>query len=173
MAKIIFLHLSVILFTGGLGVSASVHAGIPHPPDQTNPPGTRHPPRADTPWDQTHPSPRTRHTSGRSRIFPRGGANSQKCYYFSILSPKTAWKWKNLGPRGGAHPWCPPLDPPMHTPRTRHTPLGPDIPWTRHTPPDQTPPRDQTPSEQTPPLPTPDTPPPGTRHPPPNLGGIF
>ena len=39
-----FLHLSVILFTGG-GVSAPVHAGI-HPPDQRQtPPG----PEADTP----------------------------------------------------------------------------------------------------------------------------
>ena len=49
--------------------------------------------------------------SGRSRIFLRGYANSQKCYYFSIeievktyysistiFSPKTAWKWKNLDP---------------------------------------------------------------------------
>ena len=30
VAKVIFLHLPVILFTGG-GVSASVHAGMPHP----------------------------------------------------------------------------------------------------------------------------------------------
>ena len=57
VAKVIFLHLFVILFTEG--GSASVHAGIPpppslsrHPPEQT-PPGTRHPPWADTPWDQT------------------------------------------------------------------------------------------------------------------------
>ena len=41
VAKVIFLHLFVILFTGG-GVSASVHAGIPPPLEQT-------PPRADTP----------------------------------------------------------------------------------------------------------------------------
>ena len=40
VAKVIFLHLSVILFTGG--VSASVHAKIPPPREQT-------PPRADTP----------------------------------------------------------------------------------------------------------------------------
>ena len=40
-----FLHVCVILFTGG--GSASVHAGIP-PPDQTSPPPT--PP---TPWEQT------------------------------------------------------------------------------------------------------------------------
>ena len=41
-----FLHVSVILSTGG-GWSASVHAGIP-PPDQA-PPRTRHPPG--TPWE--------------------------------------------------------------------------------------------------------------------------
>ena len=77
VAKVIFLHLSVILFTGGVGVSASVHAGTPHPlgadtpqsrhplgadtpwsrhpQDQTRP-GTRHPSTADTPWDQTPPT---------------------------------------------------------------------------------------------------------------------
>ena len=44
VAKVIFLHLSVILFTGG-GGSASVHAGIQPAP----PPGSRHPPGADTP----------------------------------------------------------------------------------------------------------------------------
>ena len=54
VVKVIFLHLSVILFTGG--VSASVHAGIP-------------PPRADTsreqtpPWEQT--PPRSRHPQSR------------------------------------------------------------------------------------------------------------
>ena len=40
--------------------------------------------------------------SGGSRIFLRGCANSQKCYYFSNFLPKTAWKWKNLD-RGGTH----------------------------------------------------------------------
>ena len=45
MAKVIFLHLIVILFTGG-GGSASVHAGIPLP-------GSRHPPGADPPGEQT------------------------------------------------------------------------------------------------------------------------
>ena len=44
---------------------------------------------------------------------PGGCANSQKCYYFSIFFPKTAWKWKNLDPQGGARPWRRPLDPPM------------------------------------------------------------
>ena len=64
VAKVIFLHLSVILFTGG---SASVHAGIP--PIRSRPPWSRHhpprnrhyPPRADTtPREQT-PPPQTRH----------------------------------------------------------------------------------------------------------------
>ena len=61
VTKVIFLHLSVILFTGG--VSASVHAVIPltprsrHPP-RADVPQSRHPleqtpPRADTPPKQT------------------------------------------------------------------------------------------------------------------------
>ena len=37
-AKVMFLQVCVILFTGG--VSASVHAGIPHPP-RSRPPGQR------------------------------------------------------------------------------------------------------------------------------------
>ena len=45
-----FLHMSVILFTGG---SASVHAGIP--PEADTPQGVD-PPGADTPpWEQTPP----------------------------------------------------------------------------------------------------------------------
>ena len=52
VAKVIFLHLSVILFTGG--GSASVHAWIPPPaPDQT-PPGTRHPLGADIPREAAY-----------------------------------------------------------------------------------------------------------------------
>ena len=77
MAKVIFLHLSVILFTGG--VSASVHAWIPsarsrhpprsrHTPEQTPPgaytrppnPRSRHPPPP--PQEQTPPGSRLRHT---------------------------------------------------------------------------------------------------------------
>ena len=64
VAKVIFLHLFVILFTAGGGVSASMHAGIPTPPDQTPPPRTRQ----TTPPDQTPPPPhppppRTRQTT--------------------------------------------------------------------------------------------------------------
>ena len=69
VAKVMFLHLSVILFTGG---SASVHAGIPPPgpgtPQEQTPPRPGTPPGADTPqtrhtpWEQT--SPRSRHPPG-------------------------------------------------------------------------------------------------------------
>ena len=86
VAKVIFLHLSVILFTGG---SASVHAGyhIPpkqapprtrHPTDQA-PPGTRHPldqappqeqapPQDQVPPPQDQAPPRTRHTPSRAEM---------------------------------------------------------------------------------------------------------
>ena len=50
--------------------------------------------------------------SGGSRIFPGGAPTPKLLLYFTFL-PKTAWKWKNLDPRGGARPWRPPLDPPM------------------------------------------------------------
>ena len=57
-AKVMFLQASVNLPTRG--VSASVHAGI-------HPPGSRHPPEADTPLqEQTPPSlPRSRHPQSR------------------------------------------------------------------------------------------------------------
>ena len=51
--------------------------------------------------------------SGGSRIFPGGGANSQKCYYFSIFCRKLHENERIWTPRGGARPWRPPLDPPM------------------------------------------------------------
>ena len=46
---------------------------------------------------------------------PGGGANSQKCYYFSIFCRKLHENERIWTPRGGARPWRPPLDPPMHT----------------------------------------------------------
>ena len=51
--KVIFLHLSVILFIGG--GFASVHVGIPPPCPLEQTPKSRHPPRADTPLGQTTP----------------------------------------------------------------------------------------------------------------------
>ena len=62
MAKVIFLHLFVILFTGG-GVPDQVHPpGTRYtPPDQVHPPGPGTPPRGPgTPPNQVHP-PRTRY----------------------------------------------------------------------------------------------------------------
>ena len=60
VAKVIFLHLFVILFTGGCLPQCML--GYHHPLEQTPPgadthPGSRHPPRADTPQEQTPPSP--------------------------------------------------------------------------------------------------------------------
>ena len=62
MAKAMFLLVSVILLTWG--VSASVHAGIPHPPPRADTPQSRHPSRADPPPRRRHPPPgsRLRHT---------------------------------------------------------------------------------------------------------------
>ena len=51
--------------------------------------------------------------SNGSRIFPRGGANSQNCYYFSHFCRKLHENERIWTPRGGARPWRPPLDPPM------------------------------------------------------------
>ena len=47
--------------------------------------------------------------SGGSRIFPRGGANSQSGCAYLLFLPKTAWKWKNLDPQGGRASLAPPL----------------------------------------------------------------
>ena len=54
MAKDIFLHLFVILFTGGVCLNACWNTNPPL--DQTPPtPGPGRPPRSDTPLDQTPP----------------------------------------------------------------------------------------------------------------------
>ena len=48
-------------------------------------------------------------TSGGSRIFPGGGRQLPKVLLFFNFLPKTAWKWKNLDPQGGARvPGAPP-----------------------------------------------------------------
>ena len=57
VAKVIFLHLCVILFTGG---SASVHAGIP-------PPLEAHPPSGSTPTPPP-PGSRLRHTANEQPV---------------------------------------------------------------------------------------------------------
>ena len=77
VGKVMFLLEFVILFTGG-GMSASVHAGIPHPPeadppleaDTPLPPGADTPPEADTPPGSRHP-PRSRHPPGSRHQHPQ------------------------------------------------------------------------------------------------------
>ena len=44
---------------------------------------------------------------------PGGGANSQKCYYFSIFARKLHKNERIWTPRGGRASLAPPLDPPM------------------------------------------------------------
>ena len=61
VVKVMFLLVSVILSTGE-GVSASVHAGIPPPWEQTSPP-EQTPPREQTPQEQTHTLPPPEQTS--------------------------------------------------------------------------------------------------------------
>ena len=55
VAKVIFLHLSVILFTGG---SASVHAGMPLPLPRRPPRRRHHPPFVNPPQREAPPLPR-------------------------------------------------------------------------------------------------------------------
>ena len=43
-----------------------------------------------------------------------GGANSQKCYYFSIFCRKLHENERIWNPQGGRVSLAPPLDPPMH-----------------------------------------------------------
>ena len=98
---VMFLHMCVILFTGG---SASVHAGIPPPqtryPLDQAPPQTRHPP------DQAPPRPGTPLVTG-----PPGA--EQACNLVMQIFATNCMKMKEFGPRGGIHPWCPALDPPL------------------------------------------------------------
>ena len=48
----------------------------------------------------------------RIQDFPEEGPPTHKVglptYDLVKNFPKTAWKWKNLDPEGGAHPWHPP-----------------------------------------------------------------
>ena len=66
-----FLQASVCPRGRGVGLSASVHAGIPHPPGadtpwQQTPPGSRHPPEQ-TPLEQTPPGADTPHGADTPR----------------------------------------------------------------------------------------------------------
>ena len=93
-AKVMFLHLSVILFT--VGVSASVHAGIHTPRQQTPPPReadtppSRYPPEADT--------PQSRHPPGKQTPLPLRSACYWNVYllllclfHFTAINSEYSW----------------------------------------------------------------------------------
>ena len=63
MAKVIFLHLSVILFTGG---SASFHAGIPTPREAD-------PPAKETPPARSRPTPKGEIEGDQIQAYSQGG----------------------------------------------------------------------------------------------------
>ena len=121
-------HLSV---HRGEGVSASMHGGIPHPPEQTppradtqeqTPPWSRQPPGADTPPKQTPPleqtTPWSRHPP-QSRPLPRADPPEQ-------THPPAEQTSRSRPPQ-------------EQTPQSRHPPRRADTPQSRH-PPEQTPP---------------------------------
>ena len=71
LAKVIFLHLFVILFTGGVWQGEPPRHGDPpgpDPPTMENPPAWRTPPGMETPPDQTPPPPREAYSGIRSTI---------------------------------------------------------------------------------------------------------
>ena len=117
VAKVIFLHLSVILFTGG--GSASMHAGIPPPhradtPPRSRhpPPRSRHPPGADTPlppprsWpprEQTPPGKQTpayglravgTHPTGMHSCFPNGTWILSTCLFHTKMVNILRVNWR-------------------------------------------------------------------------------
>ena len=49
----------------------------------------------------------------RMQDFPRGGAPTPKIAIIFHIFAENCMKMKEFGPRGGARPWRPPLDPPM------------------------------------------------------------
>ena len=139
-AKVMSLQVCVILFTGGC---------LPQCMLGYHTPRSRHPPRPDSPWEQTPPgadTPQGRHPPGYSHTHPKTrhtpGADTPQSRH--------------------------PLE---QTPPQDQTPPGSRPPWSRHplgqTPPSRPPPEADTPLEQTPPRT--DTPwgrnPPKTRHP--------
>ena len=168
LAKVIFLHLFVILFTGG---------GVP---DQVHPPGTRYTPPGTryTPPDQVHP-PGTRYTPPRDQVHPPLGPGTSppgpgtppRTRYTppDQVHPPPGTRYTPPDQVHPPRPGTPPSRDQVHPPRTRYPPQ------TRYTPQDQVHPpgtRYTPPGPGIPPPPGPGTPPgtrytpPGTRYPP-------
>ena len=100
MAKVIYLHLSVILFTGG---SASVHAGIPPPWDQAQPPWDQAPPRTRHPPQSRHPpGPGTpREADSCIRSMSGRYASYWNALLFGKIFAENCMKMKEIGPAIG------------------------------------------------------------------------
>ena len=108
MAKVIFLHLFVILFRGG---SASVHAGMPPPPPGSRDaiPGSRHrhPPRSRHPPEQTPPAADTPPPEADSGIRSMSGRYvSYWNAFLSCLFLLTSWTVVCLTQRYVEGPYC-------------------------------------------------------------------
>ena len=126
LAKVIFLHLFVILFTGEGGVwQGEPSPGPGTPPDQVLPPGTRY-----TPQDQVPPrpgTPRARYPVGPGTPLGPG------------TPPGTRYTpWDQVPPGPGTPPGQ------VHPPRTRYPP-GAGTPQTRYPRGTRYPPWDQVP----------------------------
>ena len=150
VAKVIFLHLSVIhSIHWGMKGSASVHAGIPPPWEQT-PPRSRPPPqeqtspRADTPWEQTPPGADTPISLGVDHP-PLGADIPGRRHPLEADTPPGA----DTHPHPPWEQTIPPEQTPIHSPE-EDTPPGEDTVRNRH-PPEQTPtpPGADTPPDQT------------------------
>ena len=84
LGKVMFLHVSVIMFTWG--GSASVHAGIP-------PPRSRQPPDHAPTQEQTPPPPRTSHPQEQSPPGTRHPPRSSACWEIRAASGRYASYW--------------------------------------------------------------------------------
>ena len=113
--KVMFSQASVILLTGG--VSASVHAGIHSPPPQS-----RHPPGADTPWEQTPPGADTLQNRHPPEQTPPGADTPLE--QTPPLGADTHTPWEQTHTQPGSRPI---------PPGSRHSPPGADTPPCRGT----------------------------------------
>ena len=97
----------------------SVHRGEylgRYPPGQVHPPATVHAGiRSTSGWYASHWNAFLLNINivvgiqWRIQDFPQGGRQLPKLLLFFTFLPKTAWKWKNLDPQGGARvPGAPP-----------------------------------------------------------------